>query len=479
MNSGLNLHCVCFFVSLLKVSHSPNNTIAMQYVPSASCSQLTGPSHFIGPSPPLTFLTGSQSSWQSAQLFTDFSTFPSLLTSHTDLARMIPISLPCSSAFNAQQQRLLLPPPSVYASPPTVTSFQSETQSETLPIRESFFATQSSYSPPQCSPSWSPQPAPLNPSPGDLEPRAVHKVASPIEDEDRNSFANKLAKNLNTASAGAPPGSDSQQTVNPLQLTLQSTRSSPLHDSPNLDFDPINTDVAGAMSDSESRSDSSLDSNSTLGNMEIDRDEPDGVQPAAHAQGEGDGPATLDSDFMGSGSDELDEPRPIAKDLDNDHGARSSFANSLAKTLNTAFTRALPGSDSVQHTLNPLQLTLQSTGSNPLHNSPNVEFDPIDADPAGARSDSGGSSDSSSDSDSTLDNMEIDRDEPDGVRPAANAQGHTDSAGARSDSESSSDSAGSDDDSDDDSDDGSDNGSDHNMPTRKLTARSPQGALLS
>jgi hypothetical protein len=201
--------------------------------------------------------------------------------------------------------------------------------------------------------------------------------------------------------------------------------------------------------------------------MEIDRDEPDGVQPAAHAQGEGDGPATLDSDFMGSGSDELDEPRPIAKDLDNDHGARSSFANSLAKTLNTAFTRALPGSDSVQHTLNPLQLTLQSTGSNPLHNSPNVEFDPIDADPAGARSDSGGSSDSSSDSDSTLDNMEIDRDEPDGVRPAANAQGHTDSAGARSDSESSSDSAGSDD------------ASDHNMLTGKLTARSPQGALLS
>jgi hypothetical protein len=326
-------------------------------------------------------------------------------------------------------------------------------------------------------------------------------------------LANGLAKNLNTASAGAPPGSDSQQIVNPLQLTLQSIRSSPLHNSPNLDFDPINTDLAGAMSDSESSS----DSNSALGNMEIDRDEPDGVRSAANAQGEGDGPATLNSDFIRSGSDELDEPRPIANDPDNDHGARSSFANSLAKTLNTAFTRALPGSDSVQHTLNPLQLTLQSTGSNPLHNSPNLDFDPIDADPAGARSDSGSSSDSSSDSDSTLDNMEIDRDEPDGVRPAANAQGHTDPAGARSDSGSSSDSssdsdstldsmeidrdepdgvrpaanaqghtdpAGARSDSESSSDSssdsaGSDDGSDHNMPTGKLTARSPQGALLS
>ena len=117
--------------------------------------------------------------------------------------------------------------------------------------------------------------------------------------------------------------------------------------------------------------------------------------------------------------------------------------------------------------MNLLHLTLQSTGSNPLHNSPNLDFDPINADPAGAGSDSGSNSDSGSDSNSTLDNMEIDRDEPDDVRPAANAQGHTDSAGARSDSESSSDSA------------GSDNGSDHNMPTRKLTARIPQGALLS
>jgi len=247
--------------------------------------------------------------------------------------------------------------------------------------------------------------------------------------------------------------------------------------------------------------------------MEIDCNEPDGVQPAAHAQGEGDGPAILDSDFMGSGSDELGEPRRIAKDPDNDHGARSSFVNSLAKTLNIAFTCALPGSDSVQHTLNPLQLTLQSTGSNPLHNAPNLDFDPINADPAGARSDSGSSLDSSSDSDSTLDNMEIDHDEPDGVRPAANALGHTDSAGARSDSGSSSDSSSDSDstldnmeidrdepdgvrpaanalghtdsvgarsDSESSSDSaGSDDGSDHNMPTRKLTARSPQGALLS
>jgi hypothetical protein len=236
------------------------------------------------------------------------------------------------------------------------------------------------------------------------------------------------------------------------------------------------------MLDPESSSDSSSDSNSTLGNMEIDRDEPDGAQPAAHSKGEGDGFATLDSDFMGSDSDGLDEPRP--KDPDDDHGAKSSFANSLAKTLNTAFAGAPPRSHSVQHTVNPLQLTLQSTGSSSLHNSPNLDFDPIDTDPAGARSDSESSSDSSSDSDSTLDNMEIDRDEPDGVRPAANAQGNADPEGARSDSESSSDSSL-------DSDSTLDNMEiDRDEPdgvrptanarTGKLTARSPLiGALFS
>ena len=231
--------------------------IAIQYPPSSSFPQSTGPSHLIGPSSSLTSLTDSLSSMQSAQPYADFTTIPSLLTPHMDLARIIPISLPSSSACNAQQQRLLLPPPSVYASSvwsSTVTSFQSETW-PIQHISESIPATQSSSSLPQCSPPRSPQLTPLNPSPGDFEAQAVHKVASPIEDEDRISFANGLAENPNTASAGAPPG-DSQHPVNPLRLTLQSTGLSPLHNSPNLDFDPINPDPAGPMSNSESSSDS-------------------------------------------------------------------------------------------------------------------------------------------------------------------------------------------------------------------------------
>ena len=72
--------------------------------------------------------------------------------------------------------------------------------------------------------------------------------------------------------------------------------------------------------------------------MDIDCNEPHGVQPAAHGQGEGDRFATLHSNFMESGSNGLDEPRPIAKDPDNDYGARGSFANSVVKTLNATFT---------------------------------------------------------------------------------------------------------------------------------------------
>ena len=285
--------------------------------------------------------------------------------------------------------------------------------------------------------------------------------------------------------------------MNPLRLTLQSTGLSPLHNSPNLDFDPINPDPAGPMSDSESSS----DSDSTLGNMEIDRDEPHGVQPAAHAQGEGDGFATLHSDFMESGSGGFDEPRPIAKDPNDDYGARTSFANSLARTLNATFTGAPPRSHSVQHTVNPLQLTVQSSGSSPLQNSPNLDFDPIDTGPAGTRSDSESSSDSSSDSDSTSDNMDIDSDEPDGAQSAANAQSEGDGPETRNELGSmGSDSYGPDvpqpvvqdphdshlngrltgNDFDPTTDSGSsDDGSDYNMPTGKLTRRSPQGALLS
>jgi hypothetical protein len=148
---------------------------------------------------------------------------PSLLGHHIDTTGIMTLSLPNSSASNAQQQRLLLPPPSV-----------------TLPIQH------------LSEPFTTPPSTPLNPSAANFEEQADFRVASPIDedrnfpmdegrnppmdedrhspmdedrhspmDEDRPSFANELVKTLNTAFTGAPP-----HAVNPLAL----------HDFPN-DFD--------------------------------------------------------------------------------------------------------------------------------------------------------------------------------------------------------------------------------------------------
>jgi len=153
----------------------------MPYIPTVSFQQPISPPNFIGPS----------------QAPTD--TILSLLGHHIDTTGIMTLSLPNSSASNAQQRRLLLPPPSV-----------------TLPIQHLLepFTT-----PPSTS---------LNPSAANFEEQADLRVASPINedrnfpmDEDRPSFANELIKTLNTAFTGAP-----QHTVNPLVL----------HDFPN-DFD--------------------------------------------------------------------------------------------------------------------------------------------------------------------------------------------------------------------------------------------------
>jgi len=169
----------------------------MPYIPTVAFQQLITPSNFIGPSQPPT------------------DTMPSLLGHHIDTTGIMTLSLPNSSASNAQQQRLLLPPPSV-----------------TLPIQH------------LSEPFTTPPSTPLNPSAANFEEQADLRVASPIDedrnfpmdedrnppmdedghspmDEDRPSFENELVKTLNTAFTGAPP-----HAVNPLAL----------HDFPN-DFD--------------------------------------------------------------------------------------------------------------------------------------------------------------------------------------------------------------------------------------------------
>jgi hypothetical protein len=163
----------------------------MPYIPTAPFQQLITPSNFIGPSQP-----------------TD--TILSLLGPHIDTTGMKKLSLPDSSAFNAQkQQRLLLPPPSV-----------------TLPIQD---LSEPFTTPPSTS---------LNLSAADFdEGQADLRVASPIDedraspidedrnplmDEDRNSpmdedrhspmmdedgysFTDELATTLNTAFTGDFP----------------------------------------------------------------------------------------------------------------------------------------------------------------------------------------------------------------------------------------------------------------------------------
>jgi hypothetical protein len=90
---------------------------------------------------------------------------------------------PPSSASNVQQQRLLLPPPSV-----------------TLPIQH---VSEPFTTPPSTS---------LSPLAANSKGQADLRVAFPI-DKDRHSFANELVKTLNTTFTGTP-----QHTINPLQL---------------------------------------------------------------------------------------------------------------------------------------------------------------------------------------------------------------------------------------------------------------------
>jgi len=303
--------------------------IATQYVPAISFPQLiNSPSHFLGPSPPsntpieLTSVTmnqklsiaGAQSSLPPAHPFIDLN-IPSVLAPR-DPTGIMTASLPNSSACNAQQRRLLLPPPSVHAPSvlsPTISSgiLSAHPNKGPQPLRVNPPLSQlveypithhsESVQVDDACPSWPPQSTPLNPSPANFEPQPNRRVTSPIEGDDRNSFANALAKNLNTAFVGAPPGNGSLQlNMNPPQLILQSDALAPLHDFSNLDFDLHNNDPADAMPDSES-CDTSSDSDSSLDNMESDRDEPDGVRLAANAQGEGDVPAThSESYFMES-----------------------------------------------------------------------------------------------------------------------------------------------------------------------------------
>jgi len=176
----------------------------MPYIPTVPFRQSISPPNFIGPS----------------QAPTD--TILSLLGHHIDTTGVMTLFLPNSSASNAQQQRLLLPPPSDIAHPTSLGTF---------------------HHPPSTS---------LNPSAANFEEQADLGVVSPIDegrncpmdadrnppvDEDRNppmdedrhspmdedgpSFANELVNTLNTAFTGAP-----QHTINPLAL----------HDFPN-DFD--------------------------------------------------------------------------------------------------------------------------------------------------------------------------------------------------------------------------------------------------
>ena len=169
----------------------------MLYIPTVPFRQLISPSNFIGPSQPPT------------------DTILPLLGPHIDTTGIM-TSFLNSNTSNTQQQRLLLPPPSV-----------------TLPIQH---FSESFTTPPSTS---------LNPSTANFEGQADLRAASPIDedrnlpmdedrnplvdedrhspmDEDRHYFANELVETLNTAFTGAPPW----QTVNPLAL----------HDVPN-DFD--------------------------------------------------------------------------------------------------------------------------------------------------------------------------------------------------------------------------------------------------
>jgi hypothetical protein len=134
----------------------------MPYIPTVSFQQLITPSNFIGPS----------------QVSTD--TILSLLGPHTDTTGIMTLSLLNSSASNAPQQRLLLPPPLA----PAID------EDRNFPMDED-------RNPPVDE---------------DRNPPMDEDRHSPM-DEDRPSFANELVKTLNTAFTGAP-----QHTINPLAL---------------------------------------------------------------------------------------------------------------------------------------------------------------------------------------------------------------------------------------------------------------------
>ena len=166
-----------------------------------------------------------------------------------------------------------------------------------------------------------------------------------------------------------PPANASlPRTLNPIEVTLQSHASAPLHD---LDFD----------TNSHHLTDARFDPERSLSDAESDRDEPDGARMAANLQGEDNWPAT-----------------------------------------HRAFPGELLGNDPLPHTMDPLQFTLQPRASALLHDLHNVDFDPNVNDLADARFDPERASDTSSDSDDSSSDSESERDEPDG-RMAANLQG--------------------------------------------------------
>jgi hypothetical protein len=70
-----------------------------------------------------------------------------------------------------------------------------------------------------------------------------------------------------------------------------------------------------------------------LDDMDIDRDEPDGVRLAANAQVEGDGPVTRnESGLMGSDSDGPVVPQPIVQDPHDGHLNGRFIGNDLDPT---------------------------------------------------------------------------------------------------------------------------------------------------
>jgi len=253
---------------IVGLTYSPN-LLALQYVPAISFPQLISPS-----------------SLPSTRLLID-PTLPPSLAPHTDPTGTTTAFFSNCSIRNAQQQRLLPLPPPVHVLPvlsPAASSIAHRNESDACPtssileqvealvpyglltnrhIPEPFINRQASSSQPQRLPFCPPQSTLLNPSPVNYdEAHADHGVTPPIEDGDRDSFANVLANNLNAAFAGAPAGSDEpQQNANPLLLASHSGVLAPHLEI--LDFELDNNSPADGRLVSESRMDSSSDSDSS------------------------------------------------------------------------------------------------------------------------------------------------------------------------------------------------------------------------